>query len=163
MNIAIPCRSFAGAVWTGMVALICISAQSQSLFEADESSGHIYEFAPNGAQSTFASGLAIPFALAFDNTGNLFEADAGSGTIYKYTPNGTQSTFFASEPFFPVALAFNSAGDLFAGCLTDDNESATGGYILEITPSGVKSTFASSFGEPRGLAFQPGTGLPAGT
>ena len=35
------------------------------LFEADEGEGLIYKFTPDGAQSTFASGLGYPVGLAF--------------------------------------------------------------------------------------------------
>jgi len=44
-------------------------------------------------QSTFASGLNYPQALAFNSAGDLFEGDSHSLKIYEYTPNGTQSTF----------------------------------------------------------------------
>src|SRR5437764_1134250 len=88
------------------------SAQAQNLFEADANSGHIYEFTPGGARSTFASGLNGLAGLAFDSAGNLFEADNGSGHIYEFAPGGAQSTF-ASGLNGPVGLAFDSAGNLF--------------------------------------------------
>ena len=34
------------------------------LFEADNSSGDIYEFTPNGSRSTFAGGLSSPWGVA---------------------------------------------------------------------------------------------------
>ena len=54
--------------------------------------GSIYEFAPDGVRTTFASGLDC-IGLAFDGAGNLFAADYGSDKIYRFTPDGTRSTF----------------------------------------------------------------------
>ena len=49
-----------------------------------------------------------------------------------------------------VLLAFSSAGDLFvANSVGYENND-----ILEITPGGVQSTFASGLDDPEGLAFQ---------
>jgi len=75
------------------------------LFESDGGSGNIFEFTPNGAKSTFASGLFQPEGLAFDNAGNLFVADAGSGTIYEFTPAAVRRTF-ATGLGQPYGLAF---------------------------------------------------------
>ena len=38
-------------------------------------SGKIYKLTPNGVRTTFASGLDVPTALAFDSAGNLFVAN----------------------------------------------------------------------------------------
>jgi len=55
-----------------------------------------------------------------------------------------QSTF-ASGLNSPTSLAFNGAGDLFVS-------NYGGSDILEFTPSGMETTFASVI-DPRGLAF----------
>src|SRR5208282_3951935 len=86
------CQSFGGAVCAGAVLLIASSAQAQNLFVSDWSSENIYAYTPGGAQSTIASGLFAPEALAFNSAGNLFEGDT-SGNIYEFTPGGAQSTF----------------------------------------------------------------------
>jgi DNA-binding beta-propeller fold protein YncE len=83
---------------------VTVNAAPGDLFEADYGSNTIYKFAPNGTQTTFATGLSSPEGLAFDNAGNLFEADFNSGRILEFTPNGTQSTF-ASALNEPQALA----------------------------------------------------------
>ena len=90
-------------------------------------------------QTTFASGLTYPFALAFDSGGNLFVADGGDpwdyppvpGGVYKFTPTGLRSTIFSD---MSGGLAIDSADNLFVGLP---------GSILKITPSGVRTTFAS--------------------
>lgn len=66
-NIRAVYHSFGGVVCAGAVLLIASGAPAQNLFEADWSSGNIYEFTPGGAQSTFASGLNGPIGLAFQD------------------------------------------------------------------------------------------------
>jgi hypothetical protein len=84
--------------------------------------------------------------LAFNSAGNLF---VGTAQITEFSPNGGSATFASS--FNTYALAFNSAGDLFAAG-TDAAEPT--GTILEFTPNGGSSTFASGFiASPKALAF----------
>src|SRR5208282_1097228 len=91
--------------------LIASSAPAQNLFEADWSSGNIYEFTPGGVRSTFASGLIHPEGLAFDSAGDLFASDFGSGSggigsIYEFTPGGVRSTFASGLAGPETGLAF---------------------------------------------------------
>ena len=98
-TIRAACHPFGGVVCVGVVMLICSSVQAQNLFVANygnygnQGNNTISEFTPGGVQSTFASGLSWPAALAFNSTGDLFEMDWGSGTICEFTPGGVQSTF----------------------------------------------------------------------
>jgi NHL repeat len=85
MNIPTTCRLFVRAICVGMVMLICTNAHAQNLFVSDNVSGTIYEYTPDGMRSTFATGLAGPAGLAFNNNGNLFVADVPSGNIYQYS------------------------------------------------------------------------------
>jgi hypothetical protein len=115
--------------------------------------GHdIYEFINNnGTLSSspviFASGLDEPYGLAFNSAGNLFVADNGNGEITEITPAGTQSTF-ASGLKHPTGLAFNGEGDLFVLVYTNNSPLKGGplgyGAIIEITPGGTQSTYAST-------------------
>ena len=59
---------------------------SDTLYVSNANTGNIYEYTPNGAQSTFASGLSYPKGLAFDSSGDLFVANANTGNIYEYAP-----------------------------------------------------------------------------
>src|SRR5215211_5030347 len=94
------------------IGTLTAKAAPGDLFASVGGGGAIYKFAPDGTQSTFATGLNGPVGLAFDSADNLFEADAGSGTINKFTPDGTRSTF-ASGLNGPTGLAFDIAGNLF--------------------------------------------------
>jgi chitobiase/beta-hexosaminidase-like protein len=110
-----------------------------NLFVADQGSGNIFKFTPDGGRSTFASGLGSPFDLAFDSAGNLFVTDWGGsgGHISKFTPDGTRSTF--AQGGFPEGLAFDNAGNLFV-VFSDTEE------IFKFTPAGARSTIAQNVG-----------------
>jgi sugar lactone lactonase YvrE len=123
---------------------IAINA-ANDVFVLNELGGTVIEITPSGTQSTFATGLTDPTGLAFNSAGNLFVAQVGS--IAKITPGGSVSTF-ASIPNAVWALAFNSAGNLFA---TDQASND----ILEFTPNGTQSVFATGISWGTGLAFQP--------
>jgi sugar lactone lactonase YvrE len=145
-------RIFRRVIALGAVIVSCSSASAQNLFMSDGYSGlahnlgHIYKIGPNGAPSTFASGLNGPLGLAFDKTGNLFVASFGvGGEILKYSPGRVHSVF-ASGLSGPEGLAFDGAGNLF---VTDSSS----GSIYKFTPSGVRATVASGLDGPSGLAF----------
>ena len=73
-----------------------LTAQATCLWRSSERSTWsrhrpIYKFTPDGARTTFASGLFEPQGLAFDRAGNLFVA--AGGTVLKFTPNGVRTAF----------------------------------------------------------------------
>jgi hypothetical protein len=108
--------------------------------------GTITEVTPNGAQSTFASGLDDPEALAFNSTGNLFVANEEANNIIEITPSGTESVY-ASGITSPLSLAFDRADNLLVG---------SGSSVIEIPTNGIPETFVSGSGisdYPSGLAF----------
>ncbi|MGA9779663.1 MAG: PEP-CTERM sorting domain-containing protein [Verrucomicrobiia bacterium] len=123
-----------------LVLSITTFANAQNLFLSDYSTGNIYEYTPSGTQSTFASGLTDPDALAFDSARDLFEADGSSGNIYEFSPSGTKTTF-ASVSQWAYGIAFDSAGNLYVANSTQPGFGPND--IIEITPSGTESVFAS--------------------
>ena len=118
----------------------------QNLFVSDWTSGNIYEFTPDGVKSIFASGLYYPMGLAFNSAGDLFVGTSIYGTnIYKFTPDGVKSVYRSIADSYPLGLAFNQAGDLFAS--SGDNN------VYEFTPAGVQSVIAFLPEPGLGLAF----------
>jgi PEP-CTERM motif len=117
---------------------IALTFYAGNLFEADYKSGNIYEYTPGGVQSLFASGFTTPLSLAFDSTGDLYVGSGfgnGNGIITKVSPNGTTQTPFASGLSFVGGLTFDGANLLVS--------QQTTGTILQYTPGGVQSTFAT--------------------
>ncbi len=126
--------------------------------------GTIFKFTPSGDRFIFGTvpgttGDNLPQAnwdLAFDSAGYLYAADGGAQTIYKFAPDGTRTVFAGPDSFdpgvYPVGLAFDSTGNLFVSTDTFVGELGTD-TILEFTPSGMKTTFATGLNWPRGLAF----------
>src|SRR5215469_2037258 len=137
-------------VWLGVLVLICSSAAAQNLFvSSDAYGGNIYEFTPNGARSTFASGLTGQ--LAIDKTGNLFVT---ADHIYKFTPRGARSTFASFQGGWPVAC--DNAGNLFVATGDSDLNDFPingSGKIYKFTSTGARTTFASGLDVPTALAF----------
>jgi sugar lactone lactonase YvrE len=119
---------------------------------------NIYKFAPDGTRVLIGSVPgAAGFGLALDSVGNLFAADSGSDTadptIYKFAPDETRTVFVGPSAFAdgtgPVGLALDSTGNLFVSTEGDPGNDT----ILEFTPDGTESTFATGLTNPRGLAF----------
>jgi glucose/arabinose dehydrogenase len=106
----------------------------------------IFKFNPDGTgQTSFATGLNAPKALAFNTSGNLFVTEGG--TISKFNPDGTGKTVFATGLNDPRALAFDATGDLFVG---------EGTTILKFNSDGTgKTVFATEINAPSALAFAP--------
>ena len=55
--------------------------------------------------STIASGLKLPFGLAFDNGGNLFVSEPLGHDILEITPGGAPRVFAAGN-YVPYGIAF---------------------------------------------------------
>jgi hypothetical protein len=81
---------------------------SGDLIEGNYGNSTVGEIAPNGTQSTIASGLNGSSGLAFDSNGNLFVTSYGNGTISEITPGGSVSTF-ASGLSEPIGLVIGVA------------------------------------------------------
>lgn len=120
--------------------------------------GSIYQYAPNGAQSIFVSGISRPRGLAFDGAGNLFvgtttrDGTTFHATILKFS-NGIQSTFATlADNFFPEGMAIDGADNIFVMAL-DETSPTLAGTIFKFTSGGVQSTFGSIPGYGYDIAF----------
>jgi len=144
-------HSFGVVICGGSVLLIASSAPAQNLFVSCAGTGSIVEITPTGTVSTFVSGLDNPRGLAFDSSGDLYEADQGSGNIYEFIyQDGTLSStpvLFSSGLNAPYGLAFNTGtGNLFVSEYSNND-------VLEITPGGSQSVFATGLNGPEQIAF----------
>jgi subtilisin-like proprotein convertase family protein len=114
---------------------------------------YLEEISSTGVASVFSTQVSSPIGVAFGPVPaqTLFSSESGSpNSIDEFTPAGGPSTFTATGLNVPYGIAFDSAGNLYvANCL---NDAGSGGYITEITPGGVQSTFASQ-ADPKGMAF----------
>lgn len=113
----------------------------------------IYKITSNGVSKPFGFIHTFQaFALAFDGAGNLF-ATSEDQNVYKFAPDGTQSLFVGPSAFGlsgPQGLAFDQFGNLF---VSTNVFPFTNDLVLEFTPGGLKTTFATGLDSPRGLAF----------
>jgi len=145
-------QSFLEAVVTDSAGNIFVVAQSAS----KTTTNTIYKFAPDGTRTAVGTTPGAGFGLARDGAGNLYVA-ADDQTVYKFTTDGTRSVFAGPTAFevdtIPFGLAFDSNGNLYVSTQGDPGNDT----ILEFSPSGTESTFATGLTNPHGLAFD-GTG-----
>jgi sugar lactone lactonase YvrE len=120
-----------------------------NLYASQVNGNAIDKITPGGVVSTFAS-TSQPDILAFDRANNLYVGHASS--IEKITPGGASSTF-ATGLYFPMGLAFDSEGNLYAA--NEGNNT-----IAKITPEGGVSTFVGTgLNNIRGLACDSANNL----
>jgi DNA-binding beta-propeller fold protein YncE len=115
--------------------------------------GFIYQYTPDGMQSTLASGLSRPRGLAFDSAGNLFVATIFASntvqcTILKVMPDGTQDVFATiPDSFFTTqGVAIDRSDNVFV--MADFLPRFS--IIYKLTPDGRRMVFAFLPGQPQG-------------
>ena len=139
---------FAATLLAAEFCLTPVQAAPGDLYDGGLNSHAIFKFTPAGVKSTFVSNADPNFNdtdwLAFDSKGNLFASTATA--IAKITPNGTITPSFATG-LIPTGLAFDAAGNLYAG-------DPTASKVFKITPTGTMTQFnTSSVPGATGLAF----------
>lgn len=82
-----------------------------NLYIASYNNNSIIMVAPDGTQSTYATGLSGPYALLWNN-GNLYVTCYGTQTVDEVAPGGFVSTF-AVNFNSPSAIAVDSSGNFY--------------------------------------------------
>jgi sugar lactone lactonase YvrE len=160
----------------GAIFALAITAHAQNLYVSAHYPGgnhKIFQFTPDGTQSTYASGLLIPRGLAFDSIGsNLFAAHNPEpdhieiGRVLKFNLRNHVSTVGSAAKFFFAGLAIDIAGNAYV-LATDDTSPTAAGTIFKFTPDGERIIFGSVPGVPDpqvvnlGLAFDSAGNLYA--
>jgi len=133
---------------TGLLILLPASAHGAAgdMYAAEYQQNSIVRITPAGTQSVVASGIDHPITLAVDANGSIFVALAFAGDIKKIT-NGVVSTFTSVAN--ARDLTFGRSGNLFVV----QSGAGASGAVIEITPNGAQSVYASGFSGPGFLAF----------
>jgi hypothetical protein len=151
----------------GAIFALTITAHAQNLYVSANVPGgnhKIFEFTPDGTQSTYASGLDNPRGLAFDSIGNLFATTAHEadnieiGKVLKFNLRNHVSTVGSAAKFFFEGLATDIAGNAYV-MATDDTSPTQAGTVFKFTPSGERIVFGSVPGTTPGNEPQPSWGL----
>ena len=145
---------------------LAITAHAQNLYVSAQFPGthKIFEFTPDGTQSTYASGLLFPRGLAFDSIGNLFAAqtvqpdDHSIGRVLRFSLRNKASTAGSAAYFFFEGLAVDIAGNAYV-MATDDRSPTEAGTIFKFTSDGERIVFGSVPGTTPGNEPQPNWGL----
>ncbi|MFH0869410.1 MAG: hypothetical protein V1839_04240, partial [archaeon] len=106
----------------------------------------ILKINPNGAVSTFVTGLHGPGRLAFDKSGGLFVLESRNGNVLRITPEGMISTFATGFGDLAIGslyggLAVDSAGNVLVGSMGWNNT------VYKIFPDGTVTTFATDISD----------------
>jgi sugar lactone lactonase YvrE len=134
---------------TGLGAILLPSSSygaAGDLYVAENQQSSVVRITPAGTQSVVASGLDHPLALAVDANGNIFVTLNFVSEIKKIT-NGIASTFASVTN--SRGLTFGGSGNLFV----TQTAAAANGVVIEITPNGTQSIYASGFHDPGFLVF----------
>ncbi|MFN8019322.1 MAG: NHL repeat-containing protein [Acidimicrobiales bacterium] len=122
------------------------------VYIADSGNARVLDVAPDGTQTTIGRNWVEPYAVAADIVGNVYVADISAQRVAKISPTGFQTYIARSDTnpgddfTNPQALAVDQSGNVYIAAARDG-----GGIVLEVTPTGTKSTlFRSDF--IRGLA-----------
>src|SRR5207253_99794 len=138
----------------GAIFALAITAHAQNLYvSANVPGSHvIFEYTPDGMQSTYATGLDNPRGLAFDSIGNLFATTAHNaddidlGKVLKFNLRNHRSTAGSAAHFFFEGLAIDIAGNAYV--MANDDRSPTGAStIFKFTPNGDRIVFGSIPGQ----------------
>ena len=109
----------------------------------------IYKITPDGAISTFATGLGGVWDLAFGPDGYLYATEHDFGGLAKIAPDGAVTTIVPGNGLCTAhALAYNTEGTLYSMSL--DNY-----LLLALAPDGSLEAIGSGFNSPSGDARGP--------
>ena len=145
------------------------SGMNASLVIGEPDFNHRYCYAGELGYNKLCSNhsiMTIPTQAGFDSEGNLWVAQFNS-RLLEFTPpfsNGMSVSHVISEPFWVFALAFDSVGDIWLGCMVCGPDGA--GHALEFRPpfsegKNASVTLGQSFGVT-GDVFAPTVMVPVG-
>jgi hypothetical protein len=146
----------------GVFFALAISAHAQNLY-VTTNRGVIFEYTPDGTQSTYASGLSIPRGLAFDSIGNLFVGETivpddgrgpAIGRLVKFNVRNKRTTVGNVSFAFFGGVATDVAGNVYVIVAGD-------GTIYKFVPGVSRSVFGTVPGQGNGLAFDSAGNLYA--
>jgi alpha-tubulin suppressor-like RCC1 family protein/sugar lactone lactonase YvrE len=101
----------------------------------------------DGQKRIYASGLRLPYGLAFDARGNLLCASGQTNQIYSIGINGTVRAYGSGLSYANLTgLAFDACGNLYAA---DQNNNV----VVRVLAGGKTTNFATGLNVPWGIAF----------
>jgi alpha-tubulin suppressor-like RCC1 family protein/sugar lactone lactonase YvrE len=101
----------------------------------------------DGQKQTYASGLRLPYGLAFDARGNLLCASGQTNQVYSIDKNGVVRAYGSGLRYANLTgLAFDAFGNLYAA---DQNNNV----VVRVLAGGKTTNFATGLNVPWGIAF----------
>lgn len=123
----------------------------ECLYVSSRHEGTVHRVLPSRDVELVADELGIATGLAFDGDGTLYVGDR-RGTVFRIEPNGEPRSFCRLEPSVAAYhLAFDAEGALFVAAPS----LASVDPVYRVSRKGEVSIYATGFGRPQGLAFDP--------
>jgi sugar lactone lactonase YvrE len=123
------------------VPSLCGTGTVKVSSDGQTASGPIFTYDTTYNPTSFATGLSGPQYLTIDGAGNLYVTNYGNATIAKISPAGVVSTFYSGLNG-PSGITVDSYNNIYVATNNNTNQSS----IVEITPSGTASPFATITG-----------------
>jgi hypothetical protein len=149
----------------GAIFALAINTHAQNLY-VSANIGAIYEYTPDGTQSTYASKVSQPRGLAFDSLGNFFAAETilsghnlTVGKVLEFNARNKATTLGSAANFFFEGLAIDTAGNVFV--MAASAPTFTTSTIYKFAPDGTRTVFGTIPGGGFGLAFDSAYNLYA--
>jgi hypothetical protein len=147
-NYAAPLRTVASGLHS--TEWLAVAPGSDDLAIEDDGASKIYVYAPpyTGSPTTISTGVANPYPIAFDASGDLFVGNYFAKQLLEFTPPYTGApAATATLPAQPQNIAIDSSGNVFVACYTSGNgsvvEFARGNYT---TPAATITGPGAGFG-----------------
>ena len=105
--------------------------ESGNLYASNYFQNYVRKIDTNQSVSTFLSNQNGPAGMVFDSSGAMFLARYNSSDILKISSNGSSSEVFTSGIIGPIALDFDSSGNLY----TNNNTRPSITCLLYTSPS----------------------------
>ena len=110
-----------------------------NVYTANSLSNNVSKITPGGSSSILWTTGTYPLWIIWDSSWNIYTSNDNVNNISKITPSGT-STIIGSTPSSADGIAIDLSWNLFIACWA--------GTVTKITPSGVVSTFWSTWAAP---------------
>jgi alpha-tubulin suppressor-like RCC1 family protein len=120
---------------------------ADTIYVSNYGDSTVTRIAADGQKQTYASGLRLPYGLAFDARGSLLCAGSQTNQIYSIATNGMVRAYGSGLKYANLTgLAFDASGNLYAADQYNN-------VVVRVLAGGKTTNFATGLNIPWGIAF----------
>ena len=139
----------------GLVAYLSLTPRlaADTIYVSNYGDSTVTRITADGQKQTYASGLHLPYGLAFDALGDLLCASGQTNQVYSLDKTGMAHAYGSGPRYANLTgLAFDAQGNLYAA---DQNNNV----VVRLLRGGGITNVATGLNVPWGLAFDAGGNL----